>query len=311
MNGENLIECFICKDEQAKFQFPPESPSIADYCCPRCRNYTFDPGFEVFLESIPKDDESIIKISGWISDENRKGLIPRLNKNKINAAINRPIPTVSARAERLLLEALSKQENLFDGFNATESRFRAATYSKNNSDVLYLAMVLADQDFIKRLSEPGNYFFVRPNGHNYAENLRFKVGSSTKGFVAMWFDRSLNRIYDEGFDFGIRNAGYNPVRIDRKEHANRIDDEIIAEIRSSAFVVADFTGHRGGVYFEAGFALGLNIPVIWTCRESDLTELHFDVRQYNVIIWKMNATDELASRLQLRIEAILGKGPLR
>ncbi len=36
------------------------------------------------------------------------------------------------------------------------------------------------------------------------------------------------------------------------------------------FMIADFTGHRGGVYFEAGFAHGLGIPVIWTCREDQL-----------------------------------------
>ena len=55
---------------------------------------------------------------------------------------------------------------------------------------------------------------------------------------------------------------------------NSIDDEIIAEIRRSWFVVADFTcgtvPHegkevaipRGGVYYEAGFAQGLNVPLI-------------------------------------------------
>jgi len=32
------------------------------------------------------------------------------------------------------------------------------------------------------------------------------------------------------------------------------------------FIVADFTGQRGGVYFEAGYALGLRKPVIWTCK---------------------------------------------
>lgn len=47
------------------------------------------------------------------------------------------------------------------------------------------------------------------------------------------------------------------MMIGSKEHSNKIDDEIIGEIRRSAFIVADFTGHRGGVYFEAGFAMGL------------------------------------------------------
>jgi nucleoside 2-deoxyribosyltransferase len=66
-----------------------------------------------------------------------------------------------------------------------------------------------------------------------------------------------------------------------KEHANKIDGEIIAEINRLTFMIADFTGHRGGVYFEAGIAMGLNVPVIWTCRKDDIANLHFGIRQYN------------------------------
>ena len=83
-----------------------------------------------------------------------------------------------------------------------------------------------------------------------------------------------------------------PVRIDQQEHNNKIDDEIIAEIRRSRFVVADFTqgekGARGGVYYEAGFAQGLGIEVIFTCRKDvlDNNDIHFDTRQYNHIGWE-------------------------
>src|SRR5271165_6192652 len=74
-------------------------------------------------------------------------------------------------------------------------------------------------------------------------------------------------------------------RIDRKEHDGKIDDQIIAEIRRSAFVVADFSGHRGGVYYEAGFAHGIGRRVIFTCKQAEIDKLHFDIRQYNTILW--------------------------
>jgi nucleoside 2-deoxyribosyltransferase len=60
---------------------------------------------------------------------------------------------------------------------------------------------------------------------------------------------------------------------------------------------------RGGVYFEAGFAMGLGKLVIWTCHEDDVEKLHFDTRQYNHIVWT-DATD-LKEKLMLRIEATL------
>jgi hypothetical protein len=71
----------------------------------------------------------------------------------------------------------------------------------------------------------------------------------------------------------IYDSGYDPRRVDQQHHhLNKVDDEIVAEIRRSRFLVADFTCEpgkvRGGVYFEAGFARGLNIPIIWTCRDT-------------------------------------------
>jgi hypothetical protein len=83
----------------------------------------------------------------------------------------------------------------------------------------------------------------------------------------------------------------------------------MASIRGSRFVVADFTGSRGGVYYEAGFAHGLDLPVIFMCREGD--ELHFDIRQYNCIFWKADALENAQARLRNRILATLGQGPLK
>ncbi|MGB7512184.1 MAG: hypothetical protein WBP54_12970 [Pelodictyon phaeoclathratiforme] len=68
---------------------------------------------------------------------------------------------------------------------------------------------------------------------------------------------------------GIMEAGYEPLRMDQGEHVNRIDDEIISQINSSKFVVADFTGHQGDVYFEAGYTFGIGLPVFWTCQQEN------------------------------------------
>lgn len=122
-------------------------------------------------------------------------------------------------------------------------------------------------------------------------------------FVAMWFDESLQLAWKEGFQKAIEGTGYQALRIDLKEHNEKICDSIIAEIRKSRFLVADFTGHRGGVYYEAGFAKGLGMEVIWTCRETDLEKTHFDTRQYNHIVWKDEK--DLLEKLKRRIEATI------
>ena len=119
----------------------------------------------------------------------------------------------------------------------------------------------------------------------------------------------MDEAWEKGFEPGIRDAGYKPMRIDYKEHNNKIDDQIIAEIKRSRFLVADFTSERGGVYFEAGFAKGIKIPVIFTCRKDLSENIHFDTRQFNHILWEK--PEELRERLKDRISATIGDGPYR
>ena len=81
----------------------------------------------------------------------------------------------------------------------------------------------------------------------------------------------------------------------------------MAEIRRSRFVVADYTGQVNGVYFEAGFALGLGLRVIPTCRADEVPNLHFDIKHLNTLLWSPLA--ELADGLNRRIRAVIGVGP--
>ena len=155
------------------------------------------------------------------------------------------------------------------------------------------------------------------------EQLRER-STNEQVFVAMWFDQSLNAAYKEGFAQGIAQAGYAPYRVDQDtHHSDKLDDRVLAGIRHSRIVVADFTcekfireGHtecegrpNGNVHYEAGFAHGLGLPVIYTCHRACKAYLNFDTRQINHILWT-DATD-LARQLQARLEGQFGHGPVQ
>jgi len=152
---------------------------------------------------------------------------------------------------------------------------------------------------------------VTASGWTEIERIRNTNSESALAFVAMSFHRDLTDLYSQGIAPGIKAAGYEPLRVDQKEHNNRIDDEIIASIRTSRFLVADFSIDRGGIYFEAGYALGLDLPVIWLVRESAKDTIHFDNRQYNFIRWNADDYRALAAALKNRIEATIGRGPAK
>lgn len=180
-------------------------------------------------------------------------------------------------------------------------------------------LFLANQDmFIKlhnALSQDKNWIKVESNnpqgktkitltlsGWEEVRKLHSRSGTGKQAFVAMWFHDDMDDLYSQAIKPALESAGYTPFCIKWQAHTQRIDDKIISEIRKSRILIADVTGQRQSVYYEAGFAHGLNIPVIWTCDGREESNLHFDTRQYHHILWK-NYKD-LRERLIERIEAL-------
>ena len=145
----------------------------------------------------------------------------------------------------------------------------------------------------------GNPDLMTPAGWQRADQLRKSVPDSNQAFVAMSFDPSLDALWEEGIEPALTSLGFNPYRVDHDPHNEKIDDRIVAEIRRSGILVADVTNHRPGVYYEAGLATGLNIPVLGTCRDTDIALAHFDTRQFNHVVWTKpgDLKDTLAYRI--------------
>jgi len=211
----------------------------------------------------------------------------------------------------LILNNLSKLSK-FEGDTIELDKYEtnSVLYISDNDEncINYLLKTLQDLKYIEhtffQINEytTPNTFTLEPEGWKRIYN-NTNMENTNKVFVAMWFDSKLNSAYEKGICKAITDNGYEPIRIDKAEHNNKICDEIIGAIRKAKFVICDFTGQRGGVYFEAGFAMGLNKQVIWCCKEEALKELHFDTRQYNHIIWKDEK--ELYENLDNRIKATI------
>jgi len=180
--------------------------------------------------------------------------------------------------------------------------------AQDPEEVQFLLIELADRKYIHGPRDgPLSPVVVLPRGWERLEETKRSGRSSNRAFVAMSFHKSMDSLYKEAIEPAILKAGYDPLRIDRLQHVNRIDDEIIGQIKRSRFMVADFTGQRYGVYFEAGMMIGLGRTVIWMCDKKQLDQLHFDVRQFNFIDYE--SIPEAQDRLYNRILAIEGEGP--
>ena len=143
-------------------------------------------------------------------------------------------------------------------------------------------------------------------GWTFLEECARAGSHSRQCFVAMSFSDAMRSVWTEAIAPAVRRAGWQPYRVDAEPHNERIDAKIVSEIRNSRFLVADVTEQKNGVYFEAGYAQGMGLAVIWTVREDDLSKVHFDTRQFHHIVWR--DAQHLERELFNSITGIIGKG---
>jgi hypothetical protein len=265
-------------------------------------------------------------LTGWIREnKDCKILSPDL---KVLASLR--TPTVGEKVEKLLIFLASEfpnpgeqiATNIFfsvQEFNDSSverpkvfidaEKLVGVSWALDLGELEFLVYdyLIAEKHFLASVAESN--LRITPQGWSQIDSVRRGNSASKNGFIAMWFNESVDIVLT-AINAAIRDAGYNPLRVDKTEHNNKIDDEIIAGIRRSKFLVADLTSHRPNVYYEAGFAMGIGLPVIWTCRQDFLEATHFDTRQYPLIPWKPDNLSEFSKALQNRIEATIGHGPL-
>ncbi|MCI0429598.1 MAG: hypothetical protein L0210_03510, partial [Rhodospirillales bacterium] len=204
--------------------------------CPRCGDFQAQ---RRALGRLEKGNKAVI--SGWIREQNALGDRPKITNAQLAVIETLSPPGVIERANRILLH-LAKDQPINAQFDISDPALVALTYSGDKGELGRLLSFLLDQGLIEDLTIDGS-FFMTLAGWLKVEELRTRPVQSSEGFVAMWFAPEMNPVYSDGFHPGILAAGYKPVRVDKVEHAGKIDDEIIAAIRRARFVAADVTGH--------------------------------------------------------------------
>ena len=291
--------------------------------------YTISGTAESMLKS--KDVDLKRRLTTWLIEQRELGVeLPEISSITINDAKNsRNISTFQRSVETLKYFSrkskiigtsvdfhLEINEHFQDPLTQDQKTYfelLASSESVDEIELNFLINYLDGRGFVEHQGRNNRIqsCVVTVDGYKYLAEMEETYTQSSKAFIAMWFDPEMQDAR-ERIKEAVELAGYEPILIDEKEHINRIDDEIVSEIKRCRFLIADFThgncGVRGGVYYEAGFAHGFGIPVIFTCSEAKMPELHFDTRQYNHLIWKN--VDELRDNLVNRITAVIGDGPL-
>ncbi len=327
------IRCYVCNSPaQEKFIAAEAGEPISGITCPRCGEYRiFD---KEPLDNIEaKGRAQRLFFSSWLREQG--GIL--VSAELVDKTIPITPPTVHEKAVRLLRWFTSKHpaghhfkvpgEDQIN--NIVRWQFEESNVEIDPSGVGWILELLGEcwindgfeyyMVFNDYAVEEMKWFFqvkdqtyrIGPIGFIQIEKERSHPDLEEMIFIAMWMNPKMNRAYNT-FANAVMDAGYKPLRVDTGHPEGTIDDAIISGIRHAKGIVADFTRRRGGVYFEAGFALGLTRLVIYTCKDAkaDRDELHFDVEHRPFIFWKDTNPGRLALKRKIteRIEAHLGKG---
>ena len=305
-----MVTCPICNGNAEKH----DSGEMSLFDCDRCGKFRCD---TMYLSHIQWPYYEIPRhlLSAYVrehSEPNHNYVLLSFESEKVENVKGRILQDneVVEKAKKLLLAIERKTDYPGQSVELQRDTSYPLAYCRNDEELYYYLDYLLKQGYVSGRSsiESGWYGFITVDGWRAIESYKVSNAESEKVFVAMWFHNQTNDAYNNGIQPAIEiDCGYKSMRIDRKEYLGKVDDEIIAEIRESRFIVADFTGQRHGVYFEAGFAQGLGLKVIFTCRKDYVEKLHFDTRQENHIVWE--TSDELRDKLKNRIRAEIGLGP--
>jgi len=181
-------------------------------------------------------------------------------------------------------------------------------YFKNQQEYWFYLSTLKEKgliDFIDTTSKSGSDAInikLTFQGLEFVMDLQEDTERSNNCFIAMSFSETTLPIR-ETIKKAVRELGYTPLLVDELHYDSdmTINDAIISNIKKSKFLIADFTEQKHGVYFEAGFAIGLKRPVIYTCIKKDFAFTHFDTNHYPHIVY--TDLNELEIGLKNKIEA--------
>lgn len=287
--------------------------------CPRCKKFIIVRNVETTLKS----KDSIPKISAWIRNRNEQHAeVPEINSKSLKD-IQAGLPDYSPREKQVILLQNIERMTAYPGKEVliVPEYDIPLAWASTQEEFLYYIESLIERGLLRNLGKSGPFhqttsgqivydssafsIAITADGWDYLEKQERHIEERTQAFVAMSFSEELKSIWEGPIFNAIKKAGYKPYRIDAQPHNELIDFKITSEIKNSRFVVADFTEHKHGVYFEAGYPRGLGLPVIWCVRKDDLKNTHFDTNHYNHIQWE--TPNDLEDQLYQFICEIIGK----
>jgi len=275
-----------------------------------------------------EEKKALLRYNVWLNAP-RKGTDPydplRVTGRYIKEIFKQPFPTPPEQCDYLVRFLGQKTRRLGVNFDTkielNGKKLLSATASVDKENLDGIIAFAKERGLIH---ESEGQLSLTPNGWERFSELQKPNKDSNGVFLAMQFDKE-----QEGFlinTLGPCVAAHGLMLKPLTEYRvaeNILDLKLRNAIRDSRILICDLTHRNNGAYFEAGFAEGLRLPVIYVCEQSSFDKrsesfadniykrfwrIHFDVEHQEIYLWKNDDDASIAkfqSDMSAKIQAVL------
>lgn len=179
--------------------------------------------------------------SRWVYEKNMNGNLPEIMSTDIEKITSqKPLSIIEQIRSLLMAHAeitahpslgLFHSGSVYEGAYNGKLLAYAKTDCLNSTDYSWLQDAANQNGDLEIIN---GHIRITPAG---LVKLEKNLGDrkSDQAFVAMWFDSSVDSVYDEAIEVAIK-SGYTAYRVDRDNtHSDQITNKILAEIKTLIF----------------------------------------------------------------------------
>lgn len=289
--------------------------------CPRCGPYSMSgSALGVLKGNLSRAEDGPVKLSHVLYKMSSREQWAYVSSDLLTKILDQTsLPSPQEQFENLILWMAKKEPH--SGLNVDFSgplrlEALAAVGTINDETLAFIVEHAMERGLIKGLFKRSvNLTMMGPmmltlDGWAFYEQLKRGSSFSRRAFMAMQFNEpEMDSVYLNHFKPAVDKTGFELKKLDEGQPAGLIDDRLRVEIRQSKFLIADLTHDNRGAYWEAGFAEGLGIPVIYTCRkdkfENRVNGTHFDTNHHLTVVWEPNNLEDAVAKLKATVRATL------
>lgn len=309
-----MTACAVCGLQGASEE---RQNDAIEYRCPACGAFVLTGTAVASIQTLLQSNSDARPLLSHLLRVRNPNATPHttlLSDQDLRALIEgNKLPTPAELSDNLIT-VLGNKSTLGQHIALITDEIRSAIGARSNDGILAVARYLYSEGRIEIMGgERGfnmgmvNAALTVPGWNRYREIQTIGVVTRT-AFMAMQFnDTRVEQAYRNAFIPAANDCGFELQRLDERQPAGLIDDQLRVRIRNCAFVVADITTANHGAYWEAGFAEGLGKPVIYTCEMAAFANgaSHFDTNHHLTVSWDLDNLQTTRSRLAATIRATL------